>query len=327
MKKATRQSYGEALIELGKENKDVVVLDADLAGATKTELFAKEFPDRFFDIGIAEQHALGLAAGMAKAGVIPVVPIYSSFYQRAYDQVIHDVAIQNLPVIMCVDRAGIVGADGETHQGEFDMAFFRLVPNLTIMAPKDFKELEDMMEYAVDLKKPVVIRYPRGGESNKITFDKHDEIKSGKAEILKDGKDVSIIAIGKTVARAMEVANMLKEEKIDAEVINARFLKPLDKETTIKSIEKTKCVVTIEDGTIIGGLGSKVEELMQKNKIYSSLIKCAYPDEFIKHGAVEELEKLYHQDSKSIYDYIIEFNKKQNKEKGENLKEERENNE
>ncbi len=320
--------FGDKLIKLAKKNKNIVAITASMKDGTGLREFQKEFPNRFFDIGIAEQHAVGLAAGMAKEGLIPFVPIYSSFYQRAYDQVIHDVAIQNLPVIMCVDRAGIVGADGETHQGEFDMAFFRLVPNLTIMAPKDFKELEDMMEYAVDLKKPVVIRYPRGGESNKITFDKHDEIKSGKAEILKDGKDVSIIAIGKTVARAMEVANMLKDEKIDAEVINARFLKPLDKETAIKSIEKTKCVVTIEDGTIIDGLGTAVKELITDKDLKDIKIKSyAYPDEFIKHGAVEELEKLYHQDSKSIYDYIIEFNKKQNKEKGENLKEERENNE
>ena len=320
--------FGDKLIELAKKNKNIVAITASMKDGTGLREFQKEFPNRFFDIGIAEQHAVGLAAGMAKEGLIPFVPIYSSFYQRAYDQVIHDVAIQNLPVIMCVDRAGIVGADGETHQGEFDMAFFRLVPNLTIMAPKDFKELEDMMEYAVDLKKPVVIRYPRGGESDKIKFDKHDEIKSERAEILKDGKDVSIIAIGKTVARAMEVANMLKDEKIDAEVINARFLKPLDKETTIKSIEKTKCVVTIEDGTIINGLGTAVKELITDKDLKDIKIKSyAYPDEFIKHGAVEELEKLYHQDSKSIYDYIIEIKKKQNEEKEKNLKEERENNE
>ena len=320
--------FGDKLIKLAKKNKNIVAITASMKDGTGLREFQKEFPNRFFDIGIAEQHAVGLAAGMAKEGLIPFVPIYSSFYQRAYDQVIHDVAIQNLPVIMCVDRAGIVGADGETHQGEFDMAFFRLVPNLTIMAPKDFKELEDMMEYAVDLKKPVVIRYPRGGESDKIKFDKHDEIKSERAEILKDGKDVSIIAIGKTVARAMEVANMLKDEKIDAEVINARFLKPLDKETTIKSIEKTKCVVTIEDGTIINGLGTAVKELITDKDLKDIKIKSyAYPDEFIKHGAVEELEKLYHQDSKSIYDYIIEIKKKQNEEKEKNLKEERENNE
>ena len=179
-KKATRQSYGEALLELGKENEKVVVFDADLSAATKTNLFAKEFPNRFFDIGIAEQHAVGLAAGMAKEGIIPVVPIYASFYQRAYDQVIHDIAIQNLPVVLCVDRAGVVGADGETHQGTLDMAFFRLVPNLTIMAPKNFKELQEMLEFAVNLDKPVVIRYPRGGKDD-YKIDKQEKLEIGKA--------------------------------------------------------------------------------------------------------------------------------------------------
>ena len=302
-KKDYSKVFGEKLIELAKENKNIVAITASMKDGTGLHEFQKEFPDRFFDIGIAEQHAVGLSAGMAKEGLIPFVPIYSSFYQRAYDQVIHDVAIQNLPVIMCVDRAGIVGQDGETHQGEFDMAFFRLVPNLTIMAPKDFKELEDMMEYAVKLKKPVVIRYPRGGESEKIKFDKHEEIKTGKAEILKEGKDVSIIGIGKTVARAMEVANMLKKDKIDAEVVNARFLKPLDKETITKSIEKTKFVITVEDGTIINGLGTAVKELIIDEDLQDVKIKSyAYPDCFIKHGKVEELEELYHQDSKSIYE-------------------------
>ena len=331
-KKDYSKVFGEKLIELAKENKNIVAITASMKDGTGLHEFQKEFPDRFFDIGIAEQHAVGLAAGMAKEGLIPFVPIYSSFYQRAYDQVIHDVAIQNLPVIMCVDRAGIVGADGETHQGEFDMAFFRSIPNVTIMAPKDFKELEDMMEFAIKLKAPVVIRYPRGGESEKIKFDKHQEIKSGKAEILREGKDVSIIAIGKTVSRAIEVANMLKEEKIDAEVINARFLKPLDKETITKSIEKTKFVITLEDGTIIDGLGTAVKELIVDENLQDIKVKSyAYPDKFIKHGAVEELEELYHQDARSIYDYIILFfgtgsknsskeKKKENKEK--NKKEE-----
>ena len=212
--------------------------------------FAKQFPDRFYDIGIAEQHALTMAAGMATEGMIPFVPIYSSFYQRAYDQVIHDIALQNLPVIMCVDRAGIVGADGETHQGMLDMAFFRLVPNLVIMAPKNFKELENMLEFAIKLKRPVVIRYPRGGESkNSELNDKNLKLEIGKAETLKNGTDVTIIAIGNMVSRALEVAKELEAKKRSVEVINARFLKPLDKTTISKSIKKTKFAVTIEDGT------------------------------------------------------------------------------
>ena len=301
--------FGDKLIELANKNEKIVAITAAMKDGTGLKEFANKFPKRFFDVGIAEQHALCLAAGMASQGVIPVVPIYSSFYQRAYDQVIHDIALQNLPVIMCVDRAGIVGADGETHQGTLDMSFFRLVPNLTIMAPKDFKELEDMLEYAVNLKKPVVIRYPRGGES-KEKFKKHDKIREGKAEILKQGKDISIIAIGKTVSRAIEVAKMLEKEKIEAEVINARFLKPLDIETIKKSIEKTKNVITIEDGTIINGLGTAIKELIIDENIENIKIKSyAYPDEFIKHGSVEELEKIYNQDEKSIYEYILGMRK------------------
>ena len=230
--------------------------------------------------------------------MIPIVPIYASFYQRAYDQVIHDVAMQNLPVVMCVDRAGIVGSDGETHQGTLDMAFFRLVPNLTIMAPKDFKELEDMLKFAVELKKPVIIRYPRGGEDNNIKFEKHEKIELGKAEVLKESQDnnaVTIIAIGKMVARAIKKANQLKKEQgIEAEVINVRFLKPLDSTTIIKSIQKTKKVITIEDGTVINGLATAVKELIVDNNLQNVKFKAyAYPEKFIQHGTVDELEEIY----------------------------------
>ena len=218
--------FGEKLVELAKENDKIVAITASMKDGTGLTEFQKQFPERFFDIGIAEQHAVGLAAGMAKAGMIPVVPIYSSFYQRAYDQVIHDVAIQNLPVIMCVDRAGLVGADGETHQGTLDMAFFRLVPNLTIVAPKDFEELRKMLEFGTSLKKPIVIRYPRGGESD-YKFEKCEKIELGKSEILKEGTDISIIAIGKTVAKAMKIAKKLEENNINSEVINARFFKTI----------------------------------------------------------------------------------------------------
>ena len=309
--------FGDKIVELAKENDKVVAITASMKAGTGLSRFAKEFPYRFFDVGIAEQHAITMAAGMAKEGMIPIVPIYSSFYQRAYDQVIHDVAMQNLSVIMCVDRAGVVGADGETHQGTLDMAFFRLVPNLVIMAPKDFKELEDMLEFAVKLKKPVVIRYPRGGEDSEIKFEKHKKIELGKAEILrsleenefvnlgekigtvqkklKDGKFVTIIAIGKMVARAEKMAENLKSNSgINAEVINARFLKPLDDKTILKSIERTRNVITIEDGTKINGLATAVKELIVDNNLKDINFKSyAYPDEFIRHGSVEELEKIY----------------------------------
>ena len=306
--------FGDKIVELAKENDKIVAITASMKAGTGLSKFAKEFPYRFFDVGIAEQHAITMAAGMAKEGMIPIVPIYSSFYQRAYDQVIHDVAMQNLPVIMCVDRAGVVGADGETHQGTLDMAFFRLVPNLVIMAPKDFKELEDMLEFAVKLKKPVVIRYPRGGEDSEIKFEKHNKIELGKAEILrgldenefvnlgekvknhlKDGKFVTIIAIGKMVVRAVKMAEELKSKTgINAEVINARFLKPFDDGTILNSLEKTKNVITIEDGTKINGLATTVKELIVDNNLNGISFKSyAYPDEFIRHGSVEELEEIY----------------------------------
>ena len=320
-KKDYSKVFGDKLIELAKENKNIVAITASMKDGTGLKEFQKEFPDRFFDIGIAEQHAVGLAAGMAKAGLIPFVPIYSSFYQRAYDQVIHDIAIQNLHVIMLVDRAGIVGQDGETHQGTLDMAFFRLVPNLVIMAPKDFKELEDMLEFAVKLQKPIVIRYPRGGENNNIKFNKHEDIKLGKSEIIKNGKDITIISIGKTVARAMEISKMLEKNNINTEIINTRFIKPLDKETIIKSINKTKFVITIEDGTIINGLGTSIKELIIDEKIEDIKIKSyAYPDEFIRHGKVEELEEIYHQDAKSIYEDILKLKNEEEKIKNKNGK-------
>ena len=292
--------FGKKLIELAEKNDRIVAITASMKDGTGLTEFQKKFPERFFDIGIAEGHAITMAAGMAKEGIIPVVPIYSSFYQRAYDQVIHDVAIQNLPVVMCVDRAGIVGADGETHQGLLDLAFFRLVPNLQIFAPKNFKEFEDMLEYAVSCGKPVVIRYPRGGESE-YSFEPSNNIKEGNAEILKIGKDVTIIAIGKMVARAMEVAKELKEYGIDVEVINARFLKPLDNKKIKESILKTKNVITIEDGTIINGLATAVKELIVEEDLLVENINCfAYPDQFIKHGSVDELEKIYKLDVDNI---------------------------
>ena len=284
--------FGEKIVELAKEKSKIVAVTASMKNGTGLADFAQEFPYRFFDVGIAEQHAVTMAAGMAKEGMIPFVPIYSSFYQRAYDQVIHDVAMQNLPVIMCVDRAGIVGADGETHQGTLDMAFFRLVPNLTIMAPKDFNEFEDMLEFAVGLNKPVVIRYPRGGEDADVKFKSHAKIELGKAEVLHEvknlenpNKEVTIIAIGKTVSEAVKLADrMQKEEGITPEIINARFLKPFDSEKMIQSIQRTKNVITIEDGTVINGLATTVKELIVDNNIQNVKFKSyAYPDKFIMH--------------------------------------------
>ena len=295
------QVFGDKLVELAEKNEKIVAVTAAMADGTGLKEFKKKYPKRFFDVGIAEQHAVCMAAGMAKEGVIPVVPIYSSFYQRAFAQVIHDVCMQNLPVVMCVDRAGLVGQDGETHQGMFDLSFFNLIPNITIMAPKDFKELEEMLEFAVSLKAPVVIRYPRGTENKKIKFDKQEKIELGKSEILTQGEDITIVAIGKMVAKAFEVKEELEKEGKTAEVINARFLKPFDEQTIINSMRKTKNIITLEDNTIIGGLASKVEELVSKNKENNIQFKAfGLPDKFIEHGKVEELEEMYKLDAKSI---------------------------
>lgn len=304
LKKEKKDDYskimGNKLVELAKKNEKIVAVSAAMIDGTGLKEFKRQFPNRIFDVGIAEQHALGMAAGLAKKGLKPVVPIYSSFYQRAYDQVIHDICIQKLPVVMCVDRAGIVGNDGETHQGIFDMAFFSLIPNITIMSPKNFAELEKMLEFAVNLNEPVVIRYPRGCEG-KIKFDKCDDIKLGKAEVIKKGKDLTIVAIGKMVERAVEVSDILKEQNIDCEIINARFVKPLDYNTIERSIRKTKNVITIEDGILKGGLGSSVMEFINEYKIEDVFVKMyGYDDVFVQHGSVEELEKLYGLDAKSI---------------------------
>ena len=298
--------FGNTLCNLASKNHKIVAITASMEDGTGLNKFEKKYPDRFFDVGIAEQHALCLAAGLAKGGVIPVIPIYSSFYQRGYDQVIHDIAMQNLHVVMCVDRAGIVGSDGETHQGTFDMAFFRLIPNLIIMAPKDYVELKSMLKYAINIKKPVVIRYPRGSEI--VKFDKCSKIIEGKSEIITEGNDITIIAIGNKVSTAYSISKKLEKCGISVEVINTRFLKPLDEKQLINSINKTKKVITIEDGTIINGLASSIKEIIINNELKDITIKSfAYPDKFIEHGSINELENEYGMNEESIIQTIKEM--------------------
>ena len=300
--------FGNKLVELAKNDNRIVAITAAMTDGTGLGDFKKKYPKRFFDVGIAEQHAIGMAAGMARTGLIPVVPIYSSFYQRAYDQVIHDVCMQNLHVIMCADRAGIVGADGETHQGLSDMSSFSIIPNMTIMAPKDFKELKQMMDFSIKHESPILIRYPRGGEG-KNKFKTHHEIALGRSELIKEGCDVTIVAIGKMVERAVDVAKSFSDIGVSTEIINARFLKPFDETAVIKSIKKTKNVITIEDGLLRGGLATTVNELIAKNQLQDVHIKnLGYDDEFVKHGSVSEIEKRYHLDTQSIVDNWISQN-------------------
>lgn len=297
--------FGNKLVELAKKDKKIVGITAAMKSGTGLNNFAERFPDRFYDVGIAEQHALTFAAGLARGGMKPFVSIYSSFYQRGYDQVIHDICLQNLPVIMCVDRAGLVGNDGDTHQGLYDLSFFNVVPNLVIMCPKNFTELEMMMEFALLLERPVVIRYPRGGESK---FESKDlKLKLGKSEELLSGNDISIITIGNTVYKGLKIAEKLKNNNITCDVINSRFLKPFDSKNILESITKCKRVVVIEDSTEIGGLSWTVKSLICDNNLKDIKIKCySYPDKFIEHGSVSDLEKKYKLDVDSIYEDILE---------------------
>lgn len=308
-KKSSSKDYsaamGEKLVSLAKENDKIVAVTAAMEDGTGLSEFDKQFPDRFFDVEIAEQHALGMVAGMAKEGLKPVIPIYSSFLQRGYDQLIHDIAMQELPVVLCVDRAGIVGNDGETHQGILDLSFLNTVPKMNIMAPKNFEELEKMLEFAVNFDKPIAIRYPRGSEA-KYKFKKCEDIVCGKAELLKEGNDVTIVAIGKMVSYAMEAVEKLKENKIDVELINARFLKPLDCELIEKSVQKTKKIVTIEDNITKFGLASSVREVLEKLDNVK-VMNLGYPEEFIKHGSTAQIEEKYGLDVNSIANKIKEF--------------------
>ena len=297
--------FGDKLIELAKKDEKIVAVTAAMKDGTGLKEFAKIFPDRFFDVGIAEQHAVGLIAGMAKAGLKPVLPLYSSFMQRGYDQLIHDIALQNIPVTICLDRAGIVGNDGETHHGLFDMSFSSAIPNLVVMAPANFKELEEMLEFGINYNGPVIIRYPRGKEG-KNEFKQKEKVNLGKAEIIKEGNKLTIIAIGKMVDRAIEVSKELEKKDINSEVINARFLKPLDSKTILKSIEKTKIVITMEDGILNGGLYSNVLDVVNRSKLGNiKVIPFGYNDLFVTHGTTEELEREHGIDAASIVEKIL----------------------
>ncbi len=296
---------GDKLTEIARNDDKIVAVTAAMEDGTGLHKFAEEFPNRFFDVEIAEQHALGMVAGMAKEGLKPVIPIYSSFLQRGYDQLIHDIAMQELPVVVCVDRAGIVGNDGETHQGILDLSFLNTVPKMNVIAPKNFEEIEKMIEFAVNFDKPIAIRYPRGGEG-KYQFSKCDEIVLGKAEMLREGSDVTIVAIGKMVSYAMEVADELQKKGIEAEVINARFVKPIDNETITGSLGKTKRLVTIEDNVINCGLASSVKSVLEEAEEIR-VLNVGYPDEFVKHGTVSDIEKKYGMDVQSIVKRVCEF--------------------
>ena len=292
--------FGDELIKNAKSNDKIVAITAAMPKSTGLYEFSKEFPNRFFDVGIAEEHAVSFASGLASQGFIPFFAVYSTFLQRAYDEIIHDIALQNAHVVLAIDRAGIVGADGETHHGIYDLSYLSHIPNMTIMAPKDGNELAKMMDFAINYNGPVAIRYSRDGYADSLTDVAECEIELGKAEILHTGKDLTIVAIGKTVATALEVSKILEKKKISVEVINVRFLKPLDSDTIMNSLRKTKRIITIEDNVITGGLASAIQNLIINEKDILFKKFFAYPDEFIKHGSTSEIEDEFGLSSEKI---------------------------
>ncbi len=277
--------FGDAMIELAKNNPKLVGITAAMPEGTGLKKFGEIYTDRYIDVGIAESHGVCMAAGLACEGIKPVVAIYSTFLQRAYDQIIHDVCLQKLPVVFALDRGGLVGEDGETHQGVYDLSYLRCVPNMVVMAPSDENEMRNMLYTAVEYNGPIALRYPRGnGEGVKIE-EGFKKLEIGKGTLLEEGKDYALLAIGRMVGVAKIAREMLKREGLEGTVANFRFVKPLDEKLLVSIAQKTKVLVTLEENSAIGGFGSAVLEALQKNGITDCAVKCiGIPDRFIEHG-------------------------------------------
>ena len=290
--------FGNKLTEIAEDNNKVVAISAAMLEGTGLSGFAKAFPERTFDVGIAEGHAVTFAAGMAAKGFRPVVAVYSTFLQRAYDQIIQDVALQNLPVIFGIDRAGIVGADGETHHGMFDLSYLNHIPNLTVMAPADKNELEAMMDHAMTLDNPCAIRYPRGTAPEIEFRDEPD-----RSYTVSEGTDVEIWSVGNMLDTAVKAAEMLRERGVNAGVVNARIVKPLDLDALEESASRTKLIVTLEDNVVSGGFGQSVAAQLQETDV----LNLGWPDEFIEHGSSAELYEKFGLDAVSITERICNY--------------------
>ncbi len=300
--------FGRTLVDLAQEDSRIVGITAAMPDGTGMNYFADAIPERFFDVGIAEQHAVCFAAGLAADGYKPVAAIYSTFMQRAYDQVFHDVCLQNLPVVIAMDRGGLVGDDGPTHHGVFDISFMRHLPGLTFMAPKDENELRRMLKTAVSLNAPVALRYPRGAGYG-VQLDKIIKpLDVGKGELLREGKDVTIIGIGATVMPAIKAAEKLAEKGIQAAVVNARFIKPLDAELILSQAEATGRIITVEENVLQGGFGSAVLELLQDKGLNNIKVKrLGIADEYVEHGTQAQLRMDVGIDAEGIEKATEEF--------------------
>jgi 1-deoxy-D-xylulose-5-phosphate synthase len=303
--------FGTALAEIMRVNKKVAGITAAMPDGTGLSIIQEEFPERYYDVGIAEEHGVTFAAGLATQGIIPVVAIYSTFLQRGIDQIIHDVALQKLHVVFVLDRAGLVGADGPTHHGSFDISYLRYIPGIVIMAPKDEAELRNMLSTAIDYKKgPVVIRYPRGSALGVEVKDGFDNLEIGKSEQLEKGDDVAILAIGSMVDYSIKAVETLKTEGTKAALYNMRFAKPLDEEVLDTIAQKYNKIVTIEENAVVGGFGTGVIEYFNQKNYKNDVLRIGLPDEFIDHGTQAELHNLLKIDSDGIVARIQEFVKK-----------------
>lgn len=298
------QIFGQTLLDLGRQDPRIVAITAAMPEGTGLLDFARAYPERFFDVGIAEQHAVTMAAGLARGGKRPVVAVYSTFLQRAYDQILHDVCLQKLPVIFALDRAGVVGADGPTHHGLFDLAYLRMMPGMTIMAPKDENELRQMLYTALEIEGPVAIRYPRG-EGRGVRITGENKLPVGQAEVICQGERAALLAVGPMVEVAERAAWSLRQSGISCTVINARFVKPLDKETILYWARRVSQIITIEDHTLAGGFGSAVTELLSDAGLRKVRItRLGFPDRFIEGGPVSQLYELYRLTAEHICEIV-----------------------
>ncbi len=296
--------FSTVMCKLGSRNENVAAVTAAMADGTGLKRFGRQFPDRFFDVGIAEEHAVTFAAGLAAAGLKPVVAVYSSFLQRAYDQILHDVCIQNLPVVFAVDRAGLVGSDGETHQGIFDLSYLSSIPNMTVLAPKNKWELSDMIKFAADFPAPAAIRYPRG-EAYDGLKEFREPIVYGKSEMLYKESKIALVAIGSMVKTAAAVREGLHERGYSATLVNARFAKPLDEEMLTGLAAGHKLIVTMEENVINGGFGEHVTEFFSSRRLKNRILNIAIPDTYVEHGNTEILCRELKLDAASICERVI----------------------
>lgn len=283
--------FSDAIVTLAEKNTSIAAITAAMPEGTGLKRFSELYPERYFDVGIAEEHAVTLAAGMATAGIHPVVAIYSSFAQRSYDQLMHDVCLQNLPVTLCLDRAGLVGADGATHHGAFDLSYLRTMPGMVIMAPKDENELRNMLYTAVNYEGPAAVRYPRGEGIGVPLDEDFTELEIGRAEIVRDGGSIAILAVGTMVSAACKTAELLLKRGINCTVVNMRFIKPLDKECILQMADKMEAIVTMEENVLNGGFGSAVVELLADEGRSIQVLRFGIPDEFIEQGTQSELRE------------------------------------